>query len=222
MPLCALLRCHTGFFVPAAHGDYHRVRGVPEAHHPKQPIPMNNETVEVTGQTGASVNESAKEQVAARLSKPYKGPLEVLAHKHGISMRDVVDSLPEGSRSQMAGERFIEVLEEVAGWGDVLLILNTEDGVFECKGPIVPGSVGAGYYNLGHGSAISGHLRYDRCCDIYCVRRDFHGMDTCSIQFFNAEGGCMFKLFVGRGEDGQLQPSQVERFERLSGLARVA
>jgi putative heme iron utilization protein len=36
-----------------------------------------------------------------------------------------------------------------------------------------------------------------------------------SIQFFNEEGGSMFKVFVGRDENRALKPDQVERFEQL-------
>lgn len=172
-----------------------------------------------------SVASSSKEEVIAQvaelLAKPFGGPLEALAQKTGLSMKDIVACLPEANRFHIDGARFIEILEEVGKWGEVLLILNTDDGVFECKGAIAPGSVGLGYYNLGHGSPISGHLRHDRCRDIYCVRRKFHNLDTCSVQFFNAEGGCMFKLFVSRGEKRALCPEQVQRFEALSGLVKA-
>lgn len=162
--------------------------------------------------------EHAREQLEALLSKPFQGPLEVLAQSAGLSMREVVQCLPQSHRHHIEGGRFIEILETVATWGEVLLIVNTDDGVFECKGAIAPGSVGMGYYNLGHGSPISGHLRHDRCRDIYCVRRSFHNLDTCSIQFFNEEGGCMFKLFVSRDEKRKLDPEQVQKYEALCGL----
>lgn len=165
--------------------------------------------------------EQARVQVAALLEKPFQGPLEALAQAAGISMKAVVDCLPEACRHAITGKDFTDIMKEVGDWGEMLLIVNTDDGVFECKGRIMPGSVGMGYYNLGHGSPVSGHLRHDRCRDIYCVRRSFHKLDTCSIQFFNETGGCMFKLFVGRGEDGQLDPEQVRLFEELSGLSKT-
>lgn len=167
----------------------------------------------------ASSKEQAAQQLAILLEKPFQGPLEALAQASGLSMREVVEHLPESCRHHISGERFIDTLKEVGNWGEVLLIVNTDDGVFECKGKIAPGSVAMGYYNLGHGSPISGHLRHDRCRDIYCVRRSFHNLDTCSIQFFNEEGGCMFKLFVSRGADRKLDAEQVRLFEVFSGLA---
>lgn len=162
--------------------------------------------------------EQARQQVATLLEKPFQGPLEALAEASGLSMREIVECLPQANRHHTGGDRFAEVLQEIATWGEVLLIVNTADGVFECKGPIIPGSVAMGYYNLGHGSPISGHLRHDRCRDIYYVRRSFHNLETCSIQFFNEEGGCMFKLFVSRDEKRKLDAQQVLRFEAISGL----
>jgi putative heme iron utilization protein len=40
-------------------------------------------------------------------------------------------------------------------------------------------------------------------------------METISVQFFNAEGEAMFKVYVGRDEDRRLRADQVERFLQL-------
>ncbi len=47
------------------------------------------------------------------------------------------------------------------------------------------------------------------------LRRPFMGTDTLSVQFFNADGEAMFKIFVGRDENRRLKADQVERFARL-------
>jgi putative heme utilization carrier protein HutX len=155
-----------------------------------------------------------------RLQAPFQSTLESLAEKYALSLAEVVACLPEAQRRQMPGSEFVPLLEQLADWGELLLIIHSADGVFECRGPIEKGSVGAGYYNLGHGSPISGHLRYERCREIYCIRRSFHKKETASIQFFNHEGGCMFKIFLGREADGSLRQDQLTRFEALSGLSR--
>lgn len=182
---------------------------------------MRIEGLEPIIAAAAASKAEGRAAVVALLEKPFQGPLEVLAQAAGLSMKEIVHSLPEACRYAITDKDFKGIMKEVGSWGEVLLIVNTDDGVFECKGRIVPGSVGMGYYNLGHGSPISGHLRHERCRDIICVRRSFHNLDTCSIQFFNETGACMFKLFVGRGEDGQLEPGQVRLFEALSGLTKT-
>lgn len=157
-----------------------------------------------------------------RLSRPHQGTLESLAAKYGLTLSQATECLPAGNRTHFPGSRMVEILGELADWGEVLLLINNDDGVFECKGTIPRGSLGHGYYNLGGGSPISGHLRYEACRDIYCVRRSFKKKDTCSIQFFNQSGAAMFKIFLGRDAAGQILPDQLKRFEALSQLSAEA
>ena len=44
------------------------------------------------------------------------------------------------------------------------------------------------------------------------------GVETLSVQFFNAEGETIFKIYVGRDEARQLKSDQIERFNRLETL----
>ena len=37
---------------------------------------------------------------------------------------------------------------DLAGWGDVTLIVHTDDGIMEFTGAIPQGQVGRGYFNL--------------------------------------------------------------------------
>ena len=152
-----------------------------------------------------------------RLRKPFQGTLESLAESRGLTLREVVDCLPSDLQRSVPGHRFEDVIKHVSTWGDVMIIVVTADGVFECKAPICEGSLGSGYYNLGGASAFSGHIRSERCSIIYFIKRQFHKKETCSIQFFNEEGSCMFKIFVGRDADGELRSEQVKLFNELAG-----
>lgn len=156
----------------------------------------------------------------AKLKSPFQGTLESLAEKHDLNLLEVTLCLPEQNRSKISGDQFVDLMGQISTWGELLLIVVTPDGVFECKGEIPSGKVGAGYYNVGHGSSIAGHLRHEHCSDILFVRRSFHGKETCSIQFFNHDGQAMFKIFLGRTVEGALKPEQLGKFEDLSGLTR--
>jgi len=155
------------------------------------------------------------EDLRQHLARPPQGTLESVADKFEVSLSDVLAHLPENITRRIEGKCFTDVMAELSGWGEVLVIIHTRDGVFECKTTIQPGAVGSGYFNLDHGSPLSGHLRHDRCREIYTVERGFHGKQTCSIWFMNVEGGCMFKVFVARDAQGELLPDQVERFRAL-------
>ncbi|CAG0984998.1 Intracellular heme transport protein HutX [Myxococcaceae bacterium] len=141
--------------------------------------------------------------------------LESIAEKHGVPLRTVVDCLPDEMRTEVPGRHFVAVLDEVKDWGPVTVIVHTHDGIFEFGGPLPPGSEGRGFYNLEGKTGFGGHLRANRCDTIVFLRRPFMGKQTVSLQFFNAEGGSMFKVFLGRDEKGELRSDQIERFDAL-------
>lgn len=153
--------------------------------------------------------------LAERLAKNPDGVLERIAVEHGVSTKDVVAALPEAHQTFVSGERFQEVMSDLQAWGEVLFIVHTPDIVLECVGRIPPGTIGRGYFNLHGDSPIGGHIRYEACSSIAFVSRPFMGRQSCSIQFFNAAGEAMFKVFVRRDAERNLLPDQVARFEAL-------
>ncbi|MFC3075963.1 heme utilization cystosolic carrier protein HutX [Shinella pollutisoli] len=168
-------------------------------------------------QTEPATIEKIREAITA---KP-DGILEMLAAEHAVPLRVVMDCLPGESVAIADGTRFVEVLGDIAEWGDITFICHSKDAVIEVSGPLPHGRIGHGMYNLQGGkSGLSGHLRPERCAAIYFVRRPFMGLETMSVQFFNAEGEAMFKIYVGRDEERRLRAGQVERFLRLQ--ARLA
>ncbi|MGE0768416.1 MAG: heme utilization cystosolic carrier protein HutX [Hyphomicrobiaceae bacterium] len=138
-----------------------------------------------------------------------------IAVEHGVSTRDVVAALPAANQTFVSGERFQDVMADLQEWGEVLFIVHTTDIVLECVGRIPPGSVGRGYYNLHGDSPIGGHIRFESCSSIAFVARPFMGRRSCSLQFFNAAGEAMFKVFVRRDAERNLLSDQVARFEAL-------
>jgi len=167
--------------------------------------------------TAASPNiDQLREALAA---KP-DGILESMAASHGVPLQQVVECLPDGMCTWTSGEHFIDVMRDIAGWGDVNFIVHTPDCVVEIEGPLPGGTPAHGFYNLKHGSGVGGHLRHGNCKAIAFVRRPFMGTPTLSVQFFNAQGDAMFKIFVTRERDRRLKAGQAERFAQLE--ARLA
>ena len=143
------------------------------------------------------------------------GILESTAAQHGLPLQTVIECLPQAMWTRVAGDRFVEVMEDLSGWGSVTVIAHTRDIILEVEGPVPPGKLGHGFYNLHGDSPIGGHLRADNCKAIMFLRRPCMGKETVSVQFFNAAGEAMFKVFVGRDENRALKPDQVERFVEL-------
>jgi heme iron utilization protein len=153
--------------------------------------------------------------VRAKLVEKPDGVVEVVAREAGVPTQLVLEALPPENRVFVAPEQFEPLWRTLATWGDVLFIVHTADIVLECEGSLPIGSFGAGYYNIHGDSPIGGHIKAGNCRAIYLVDRMFHGRRSCSVQFFNAEGEAMFKVFVRRDKDRNLIADQVTRFEAL-------
>ncbi len=142
--------------------------------------------------------------------------VEQVAKDYGVTTRDVVAALPAAMRRFAPGGAFVDVLTDMADWGDVTLIIHTDDGVMEFTGPIPRGEIGRGYFNLMGSTGFHGHLRHERCAAIAFVERPFMGRLSASALFLNCDGGIMFKVFVGRDEKRELKSDQLARFRALA------
>ena len=152
-------------------------------------------------------------RIKAAMAENPVAALEDIAKAAGTSVADVLRALPEGEVHCIPGAHFVAVMDSFRDWGDMTFIVNNGDVILEAKGEVY-GKVGRGFYNLG-GKAVSGHLRPEACTMIAFVSRKLFGSDTHSIQFYNAEGGCLFKIYLGRNADQQLKPDQVEKYHAL-------
>ena len=54
-------------------------------------------------------------------------------------------------------------MSDIAHWGEVTLIVHTDDAIFEFTGAIPAGEIGRGYFNLMQPKGLHGHLRHERC-----------------------------------------------------------
>ncbi|SNT40192.1 heme utilization protein HuvX [Tardiphaga sp. OK246] len=145
--------------------------------------------------------------------------IETVARERNITPRAVLEALP----SEMVtigggGDAFVTAMTDIAEWGEVTLIVHTEDGIFETTAPLSPGAIGHGYYNLTQPKGLHGHLRHERCGGVAFVERPFMGKSSAFVAFLNVDGGVMFKVFVGRDETRALKQDQLERFRALARI----
>jgi putative heme utilization carrier protein HutX len=142
--------------------------------------------------------------------------IETVAKETGATLRAVVEALPQDMRRFAPAGAFADAMSEVARWGEVTVIVHSEDGIMEFTGPVPPGKASDDYYNLSGRTGLHGHLRYRRCAGLAFVERPFFGRLSASILFFNVEGGIMFKIFVGRDEKRELLTDQLAAFRSLA------
>jgi putative heme utilization carrier protein HutX len=164
---------------------------------------------------GRIVPDERRAAIVAALAEKPDGVLEAVASAQGVPMRAVLDALAPGEAVAVAGTQFEEIWADLTGWGTIMFIVHTADGVFETKGALPPGTMGRGYFNIHGDSPIGGHLRADRCAAIYFVDRLFFGRRSCSLQFVNGEGEVMFKVFVGRDGKREMLSAQLAKYEAL-------
>ena len=167
----------------------------------------------------------AEKDVTARIDEALRekpdGILEMVSGKADASLWQVFQRLAEGQAVAIAGEKFEELWAGLTTWGTVLFIVHTEDIVLECEGTLPPGTSSHGYFNIHGDSPIGGHIKASNCARIVFVDRAFHGRRSCSVQFLNAAGNAMFKVFVRRDKQRELLAEQVALFEALRAKVSV-
>ena len=163
-----------------------------------------------------SLSESERtERALAALAEKPDGVIEQIAAKADVTPAEILAVLPEGAAVVVPMDRWEPVWKDLTSWGDILMIVHTEDIVLEVEGSLPEGSEGHGWFNIHGDSPIGGHIRKERCVSIAFVDRGFHGRRSCSVWFMNAEGRAMFKVFVRRDKERTLLADQVTRFEAL-------
>ena len=163
-----------------------------------------------------SLSESERtERALAALAEKPDGVIEQIAAKADVTPAEILAVLPEGAAVVVPVDRWEPVWKDLTSWGDILMIVHTEDIVLEVEGSLPEGSEGHGWFNIHGDSPIGGHIRKERCVSIAFVDRGFHGRRSCSVWFMNAEGRAMFKVFVRRDKERTLLADQVIRFEAL-------
>jgi heme iron utilization protein len=164
----------------------------------------------------ANVDQAPALDLAGAMTADPGALFEDVAKRYGATLRQTVEALPREMRRFAPGSVFADVLGDIARWGDVTVVIHTDDGVMEFSGPVPAGSISRGYYNIPGPDGFHGHLRYERCSDIGFVERPFFGRPQASVLFFNVDGGVMFKVFVARDEKRELLTDQLMAFRALA------
>ncbi|NRB42903.1 MAG: heme utilization cystosolic carrier protein HutX [Pseudomonadales bacterium] len=121
------------------------------------------------------------------------------------------------------GELALDLLEKIPSWGNVTTIIIHAGSVFEFKGPFPTGTNAEGYYNLkgvGESAAagFEGHLKISGIRDVALQEKQHRGRDSYSFVFTNNKDELVFKIFLGREDDGQVIASQLAAFQQLQTL----
>ena len=141
------------------------------------------------------------------------GGSDILSPQLDTERRVMSEVFIEGAKAQ-------SVLEQISEWGNVTTIILHGGSVFEFKGPFPKGTVAEGFYNLkgaGQGAAagFEGHLNLASVVRIDFQEKQHRGRDSYALQFNDKDGKSIFKIFLGRDENGEIIQSQLEAFQAL-------
>lgn len=159
--------------------------------------------------------QAGRKPLPERMKVNPDGLLEQIARDYGVTTFEVVRHLPGEHCAVAPGEKLADVLEDLTGWGPVLFIVHTTSIVAEIKAAIPPAQRMRGYFNFHGEGPFGGHLKEDACSHIAFIDRPFMGRRSLSIQFFDADGAAIFKIFVARDANGELNPAQESMFAKL-------
>lgn len=155
------------------------------------------------------------DRAKAALAEKPDGVVEAIAAKAEVTPAEILALLPLGAAVAAPAEKFNDIWNELRSWGEVLMIVQTPDIVFEVPGHLPEGTEGHGWFNIHGDSPIGGHIKKDNCASITFVDREFHGRRSLSVWFMNGSGNAMFKLFVRRDDNKDLLANQLVKFEAL-------
>ncbi|TCP95790.1 heme utilization protein HuvX [Cricetibacter osteomyelitidis] len=137
-------------------------------------------------------------------------------------------NLPEGEILQSLPDQFVRIfpateleriLTALSQWGTLTTIIEKEGSIFEIKDQFPSGMIGRGYYNLnmnGKEGSLYGHLKLDNIATIAFVSLPFRGKESYNIAFIASNGNTVFKVYLGRNEQRELFPEQVEKFKNFN------
>ncbi|MBM7037141.1 heme utilization cystosolic carrier protein HutX [Vibrio ulleungensis] len=155
-------------------------------------------------------------KVATLLEQDANVPISEMAKSLEQTEGEITFVLPSTMVHAVEGSHAQTILEQLASWGKVTTIVHSFGSIFEYKAPFPKGKVAHGYYNLmGREGELHGHLRLDLIEHIAIVSKPFRKMESHYIGFFDAQGECIFKVYLGRDKKRQLFPEQLELLAQL-------
>lgn len=149
------------------------------------------------------------------LDNPRLRPIEI-AKELGCDELTVVKQLPEDEVAFISTDNTQAILTDIASWGNVTSIIEVSGFIFEVKAPFPLGKNAYGYYNLAHDSqGLQGHLKLENVAAIAKITRKVQGKLSYCLHFFDQQGSGIFKIYLGRDENGKVIETQIEKFHAL-------
>jgi len=125
----------------------------------------------------------------------------VAARELGISEAEVMRGLPGDRVTELTGERFREMMDRLAEYEKVHVIVSNGATTIEAFGKFGNFSTYGPFFNV-QSKSLDMHIRQDQIAAVFAVEKPGHldGVMTLSIQFYDRNGSSAFKVFLTFGE----------------------
>ncbi|GAB1253309.1 heme utilization cystosolic carrier protein HutX [Desulfovibrio falkowii] len=158
--------------------------------------------------------ESLHQQVEKMLAEKKMVMLDTIARQCSVSELCAAEALPPAMRAFTRETDFDAVWDGLTRWPGATFIMRHGRSVVEIKGCIPSGKHGGGYFNLVSGQPLGGHICSEEVAHICFLSLPFMGLESHSVQFFDAAGAVLFSVYVGR-ENKKLIPEARDGFFAL-------
>lgn len=118
--------------------------------------------------------------------------------------------------SNLSGKMAQKLLEKLATWSNTTTIILHGGCVFEFKGQFPAGEFHDGYYNLNSGGkGFEGHIKLELIESIHFQDKLHRGKQSHAFVFKNNNGEAIFKVFLGRDEQGEIIAAQLSQYQKI-------
>jgi putative heme utilization carrier protein HutX len=146
-------------------------------------------------------SEQFQETVRARVRENPSVMPRALAEELGVAEAEVIRALPEDMRAAAPAGDFEAIWGAMCGWEKVTFIAVNPGIIVEVPCRLPKGRFAHGMFNLmDKASPLGGHILAHKVAQVWLVSKPFFGLESHSVQFFDAEGGILFSVYAGRDE----------------------
>ncbi len=158
-----------------------------------------------TTSTPDTVSQTHDANVAARVRDYFerhpRAMTMVAARKLALPEADLLRHMPGDGAVTLDAARLLEMVERLADFGPVHVIVSNGATTVEVKGTFGGFSQGGGFFNV-QTDTLDMHLRAEKLGAAFAVRKPAHvnGVETLSVQFYDHQGASAFKVFLTFGD----------------------
>jgi len=124
----------------------------------------------------------------------------VAARELGLKESDVLRHLPTGSVRELDSRDPRAMIEALARFGRVHVIVSNGSTTIEAHGEFGNFSTWGGFFNV-QTKSLDMHIKHEQIEAVFAVEKPGHldGVSTLSFQFYDNTGGSSFKVFLTFG-----------------------